>query len=252
GNIDENYAARIAELADQVIVHIGSQKAILTRLGIPPEKIHIIPHGTVLSDEDQKNSRQKLGLPVDGKILLMFGFIKKHKCQHIVLEALSEVLEKFKDTYLFVAGGLAPSALKKDRDYAEFIEKRTEELGLQKNVIYPNKFFPNEDVPFLFGASDIVLYPYDEGDLSASGSLHLALGAKKIVIASRIPKFEELKEVSDELLVLPYNSSEIAKIILRAFEDQEFNQYVLDRTEVFRRRTSWQAVARKHLELYLR
>lgn len=252
GNIDENYAARIAELADQVIVHIGLQKVILTRLGIPSEKIHIIPHGTELSDEDQKNSRQKLGLPIDGKILLMFGFIKKHKCQHIVLEALSEVLEKFKDTYLFVAGGLDSSALKKDRDYAEFIEKRTEELGLQKNVIYPNKFFPNEDVPYLFGASDIVLYPYDEGDLSASGSLHLALGAKKFVIASRIPKFEELKEVSDELLVLPYNSSGIAKTTLRGFEDQEFNQYVLGRTEEFRRKTSWQAVARKHLELYLR
>ncbi|MEE9190937.1 MAG: hypothetical protein V3U16_09230, partial [Candidatus Neomarinimicrobiota bacterium] len=137
-------------------------------------------------------------------------------------------------------------------DYAEFIEKRTEELGLKRNVIYANKFFPNEDVPYLFSASDIVLYPYDEGDLSASGSLHLALGSKKFVIASKIPKFDELKEVCEKLLVSTYNFSEIAKIILRAFEDQDFNEYVLDRTEVFRRKTSWQAVARKHLELYLK
>lgn len=252
GNIDENYAAGIAELADKVIVHIESQKEALTRLGIASEKIYIIPHGTELSDEDQKISRQKFGLPVNGKIILIFGFIKKHKCQHIVLEAMTEVLERFKDTYLFVAGGLAPSASKKDRDYAEFIEKRTEELGLKKNVICANKFFPNEDVPYLFGASDIVLYPYDEGDLSASGSLHLALGAKKFVIASKIPKFDELKEVSEKLLVSTYNSSEIARIILRAFEDQDFNKYVLDRTEVFRRKTSWQAVAKKHLELYLK
>ncbi len=252
GNIDENYAARIAELADQVIVHNESQKEALTRLGIASEKIYIIPHGTELSDEDQNISRQKFGLPVDGKIILMFGFIKKHKCQHIVLEAMTEVLERFKDTYLFVAGGLKPSALKKDRDYAEFIEKRTEELGLKRNVIYANKFFPNEDVPYLFSASDIVLYPYDEGDLSASGSLHLALGSKKFVIASKIPKFDELKEVCEKLLVSTYNFSEIAKIILRAFEDQDFNKYVLDRTEVVRRKTSWQAVAKKHLELYLK
>ena len=250
GNVDENYAARIAELADRVIVHNESQKEALTRLGIPPEKIHIIPNGTELSDEDQKFSRQKFGLPADGKILLMFGFIKKHKCQHIVLEAMIEVLEKFKNAYLFVAGGLAPSAFKKDRDYVEFIVKRTEELGLKRNIIYADKFFPNEDVPYLFSASDIVLYPYDEGDLSASGSLHLALGAKKIVIASRIPKFEELKEVCDELLVLPYSASGIAKMVLRLFEDQEFNQYVLDRTEKFRRKTSWSVIARKHLELY--
>jgi len=250
GDIDENFAANIAQLADQVIVHLELQKTILARLGISSEKIHVIPHGTELSDEDKEASRKRLGLPMDAKILLMFGFIKKHKCLHIVLEALVEILQRFKDVYLFVAGGLAPSASKKDRDYAQLIDKRIKELGLQKNVIYPNSFFPNEEVPYLFGASDIVLFPYYEEDRSASGSLHLALGAKKFVIASRIPKFEELKEVCDELLVLPYNASGIAKIALRLFEDQEFNQYVLDRTEKFRRRTSWCAVARKHLELY--
>jgi len=252
GNIEEKYAARIAALADQVIVHVASQKEILTRLGIPAEKIYIIPHGTELSDEDQNISRQRFGLPAKGKILLMFGFIKKHKCQHVVLEALAELLEKFADTYLFVAGALAPAALKKDRDYAEFIVKRTKELGLQKNVIYANKFFENEDVPYLFGAANIVLYPYDEGDLSASGSLHLALGAKKIVIASKISKFDELKEVCKDLLVSPYHSADIAKIALRVFEEKDFHQYVLEKTEKFRMSTAWQVIARKHLKLYLR
>ncbi|MGB7534005.1 MAG: glycosyltransferase family 4 protein [Halobacteriota archaeon] len=251
GAVDENFAARIAQLADQVIVHLKSQKVILARLGIPSKKIHVISHGTELSNEDQKASRKMLGLPTDAKVLLMFGFVKKHKCLHVVLEALVEILEKFKDVYLFVAGGLAPTASQKDRDYAEFVGQRIVELDLQKNVIYPNKFFPNEDVPYLFGASDIVLFPYYEEDLSASGSLHLALGANKPVIASRIPKFEELKEVCDELLVLPYNSSGIAKIALRLFEDPEFERFVLDRTEQFKQRTSWQAVAKQHLEVYV-
>ena len=252
GAVEEDFAARIAQLADQVIVHLESQKAILTRLGIPSEKIHIIPHGTELSNENRKASRKRLGLPVDAKILLMFGFVKKHKCLHVVLDALVEILEKFKDVHLFVAGGLAPTASQKDRDYTEFVTRRIAELGLQKNVIYPNRFLPNEDVPYLFGASDIVLFPYYEEDRSASGSLHLALGAGKPVIAARIPKFEELREVCDELLVLPYNSSGIAKIALRLFEDPKFERYVLDRTELFRKRTSWQAVAKQHLELYQR
>jgi glycosyltransferase involved in cell wall biosynthesis len=250
GKVDEDFAARIAQLSDEVIVHLESQKAILRRLGISSEKIHVIPHGTEISNEDKEFSRKKLGLPVDAKILLMFGFVKRHKCLHIVLEALVEIIERFKDARLFIAGGLAPSASKKDIEYADFCRNKIDELGLQKNVIYPNKFFPNEDVPYLFAASDIVLFPYYEEDRSASGSFHLALGAKRPVIASRIPKFEELREICDEMLVLPYNSSGIARIAMRVFEDPKFRDYVLDRTEQFRQKTSWQAIARKHLELY--
>ncbi len=250
GAVDEDFAARIAKRADEVITHLPTQEAILTRLGVPQGKIHVIPHGTELSDEDKEASRRRLGLPADGKILLMFGFIKKHKCLHIVLEALVEILERSKDVYLFVAGGLAPTASKEDRAYAELAGKKIEELGLQKNVIYPNRFFPNEDVPYLLRAADVVLFPYYEEDRSASGSFHLAIGAKVPIIASRIPKFEELKNICDELLVLPYNASGIAGVAIRLFEDSAFRQHVLSRTEEYRNLTSWQTVAGQHLQLY--
>jgi len=249
-SVDEDFAARIATLADAVIVHLPTQEAILTRLGVPSKKIHIIPHGTELNDENKEVSRKRLGLPVDAKILLMIGFIKRHKCLHIVLDTLVEILEKFEDVYLFVAGGLAPTASKSDIEYAEYIGRRIEKLGLQKNVIYPNKFFPNEDVPYLLSSADIVLFPYYEEDRSASGSFHLAIGAKKPIIASRTPKFEELKNICDELLVLPYNSSGIAGIAIRLFEDSKFRQYVVSRTEEYRNYTSWQTIASQHLQLY--
>jgi len=250
GAVDEDFAARIAGLADEVIVHLPAQEAILTRLGIPSKKIHVIPHGTELCEEDKEVSRNRLDLPVNAKILLMFGFVKPHKNFHIVLDAFVEILEKFGDVYFFIAGGLAPTASEKDREYAEFLARRIAELKLEKNVIYSNKFFPNEDVPYLLRAADIVLFPYYEEDRSASGSFHLAIGAQKPIIASRIPKFEELKNICDELLVLPRNSSGIAGIATRLFEDQKFRQYVFDRTEGYRNLTSWQAVASRHLQLY--
>ena len=70
------------------------------------------------------------------------------------------------------------------------------------------------------------------------------------MIASRTPKFEELKNISDELLVLPGNSPGIAETAIRLFEDRVFNKYVVDRTGDYRMLTSWETVARRHIELY--
>jgi glycosyltransferase involved in cell wall biosynthesis len=252
GAIDEDYAARVAGLADEVIVHLPAQQAILTRLGIPSKKIHVIPHGTELSDEDPKVSRKRLGLPVDAKILLMFGFVKPHKNFHIVLDALVEIRKKFNDVCFFIAGGLALTASDKDKAYAELVCRKIEDLKLENNVIYPNNFFPNQDVPFLLRSADIILFPYSEEERAASGSFHLAIGAQRPVIASRMPKFEELKNINDELLVLPYNSSGIAGTVIRLFEDRDFRQYVIDRTDDYRKLTSWETVARQHIKLYRR
>jgi len=65
------------------------------------------------------------------------------------------------------------------------------------------------------------------------------------------PKFEEVKNISDELLVLPDNTTGIAKTAIRLFTDTVFEQYILDRTEQYRRATSWPMTVRKHLRLYL-
>ena len=250
GTMDENFAKRIAERADEVIVHLTSQKAVLKRLGIPLEKTHVIPHGTLLSNADKNISRARLKLPAEGKIILMTGFVKPHKCVHVALDVLNEIREEAEDAHLFVAGGLTPGASKEDRTYAEFLSKRIKELDLCDRVIFPNRFFSNEDIPYILGAADVVLFPYYSEDRSASGPFHLAIGAKKPVIASRISKFEALKTICDELLVLPSNTSGIARIVLRLFTDTKFERYVLERTERYRRATSWAAVASRHLALY--
>lgn len=235
-----------------MIVHLESQRSVLLRLGIPETKIQVIPHGSELSKADPVESRRKLGLPLDAKVILMFGFIKPHKCLHVVVEAMPEIIARVPEAILFVAGGLSPNAPPQHREYVEMVEKKIRAKGMEDHIILPNKFFPNEDVPCLFAASDVVLFPYFEEDRSASGSFHLALGAGKPIVASRIPKFEELKNVSDELLVLPYNSEGLAKTVIRLFTDADFRKQVEIRTERYARATSWENVAQKHLELYKR
>ena len=247
----ENHIKKIAELADEVIVHLESQKAILERLRIRSEKIHIIPHGTPLCDADKKDSRRRLKLPEEGKIITVFGFINHFKGLDVSLKVLKRIIKNVEDVYLFIAGGLAPTASEKDREYAQFIKKRIVKDKLTDNVLFSDSFISNEEIPYVFGASDVVLYLHYHEDRSASGSVHLAIGAKKPVIAYRVPKFEMVKNISDELLILPGDVSGIARTAIRIFTDKEFEQYVLDRTEQYRRATSWPVTVHKHLRLYL-
>ena len=251
GVVDEKFVKIIAELADEVIVHLKSQKAILERLKIPSEKVHIITHGTALSDADKKDSRRRLQLPEEGKILTVFGFLNPIKGPDVSLDVLKEIQEEVEDVYLFIAGGLAPTASEKDRRYVQSLKETIKKDKLTGNVLFSNGFIPNEELPYVFGASDVVLYPHYHEDRSASGSVHLAIGAKKPVIAYRVPKFEVVKNISDELLILPGNVSGIAKTAIRLFKDKEFEQYILERTEQYRRATSWPVTVRKHLRLYL-
>ncbi len=247
----ENCVKKIAELADEVIVHLDSQKAILERLGIPSEKIHIITHGTALSDADKKDSRRRLKLPEEGNIITVFGFINPFKGLDVSLEVLKEIIYEVEDVYLFIAGGLAPTASEKQRKYVQFLKKMILKNKLTDNVLFSDNFISNKEIPYVFGASDVVLYLHYHEDRSASGSIHLAIGAKKPVIAYRVPKFEVVKHISDELLILPGDVSGIAQTAIRLFTDKEFEQYVLERTEKYRRATSWPVTVRKHLRLYL-
>ncbi len=247
----EDYTKRIAELADEIIVHIDSQKAILERLGIPSVKIHVITHGTALSDEDMKDSRRRLNLPEEGKIITAFGFINTFKGLDVLLDVLREIREEVKDVYLFIAGGLPPTATEKNRRYFQNLKEVVGKNNLTDNVIFSNTFIPNEDLPYVFGATDVVLFPHFHEDRSASGSIHLAIGAKKPVIAYRAPKFEVVKNISDELLILPGNISGFAQTAIRLFTDREFEQYILERTDQYRMKTSWPVTVRKHMRLYL-
>jgi glycosyltransferase involved in cell wall biosynthesis len=248
----EEFTKRIAERADEVIVHLESQKAILGRLGIPPEKTHVITHGTAVSDADKNESRRRLRLPEKGKILTLFGFINPIKGPDIALEVLKKVQKEVEDdVYLYIAGGIAPTASPKDRGYIVDLRKKIKQLKLTDSVIFTAEVIPNEELPYVFGASDVVLYPHYHEDRSASGSIHLAIGAKKPVIAFRVPKFGVVKNVSDELLMLPGNISGIAQTTIRIFSDKEFERYILERTDHYRRVTSWPVTVRKHLRLYL-
>ena len=251
GKEGERIVRALVDWADKVIVHQKCQRLILQRMGVPEDKVELIPHGTEITRRDKVEARRRLKLPESAKIMLMFGFIKHTKNIHLVVASLKKIAVEVPDVYLFIAGGLAPDAPQEDQDYLYLIRKKINELGpFKEHVLFAGYFFPHQDMPDLLASADVILFPYCNEERSASGAFHLALGAGKPVVAYRIPKFEELSEICDDLLVLPNNKHGLKRAIIRVLTDDEFRNFAISRIEQYAQRTSWENIAREHMRVY--
>jgi len=250
----EEYNCKMGNLVDCEIVHLDKPlRRVLLRMGVAKEKIETIPHGTELLEQlEGSQAKKRLGLP-QGRLILSFGFIMRGKNQLSLIEALPLIVKDVPDAYLFIAG--YPRAMNSDNlSYMELCKERSRELGVEDRVIFSNSFIATEDVHVVFSAADCCCYLYYEENRSGSGTLHLALGSGKPIIASRIPKFEEeiMENVSDEILCLPNNIEGIAMIIVRIFKDERFTNQIVKSIREYALDTSWKEIAKRHLTLYKR
>lgn len=100
---------------------------------------------------NKSDARKALGLPVDKKLVLFFGLIRKYKGLDILLDAMNE-LKTQPDINLVIAGEFYEDK----QPYLDLIEK----YGINGQVILHGKFIANEDVKLYFSAADIVALPY--------------------------------------------------------------------------------------------
>ena len=244
----EEYNRKIGKLTHTIVVHQDSMKKSLSSQGIPENLIHVIPHGTeILKKVDKKEARKRLNLPEDGKIILSFGFFSKYKNRDLVIEALPYVLDRVQNAYLLFSGYPRKEAKKE----VDACVKKAEKLGVKDRVILMKRFVPDEEIHLVFGASDVVVFPYFQKYFSASGSLHLAIGAFKIPVVSNIPKFEEVPQnISEELTFEPKNPSDLARILVKVLKDENFRKAAVEKVKNYALETSWDEVAKKHLQIY--
>lgn len=248
----EDYNRRIGELADGVVVHQRSQREALLRQGLREELIHLIPHGTEpLERVPRGTARRELKLPEEGRIILSFGFLGgRYKNKGVLVEALARLIDQVPDAHLFFSGYPREGNLE-DLGSRKQLEERAKQLGLEGRVHFAERFIPDEEVHLVFSASDVAVFPYLQSFFSASGALHLALGAGLPVVVSRVPKFEEVpQEISPEVTFDPHDPEELAKVLKRLLGDEGFERRILERVRAYALKTSWEETARAHLGLY--
>ncbi|MCH8901985.1 MAG: hypothetical protein IIC88_06770, partial [Chloroflexi bacterium] len=160
------------------------------------------------------------------------------------------VLDKVPDCHLFLSGHVR-EWIREDCEKRKLYQSLSQRHGVQDRVLFAEKFIVDDEIDLAFAAADLAAFPYAQDYLSASGALHLALGAFKPVVVSRIPKFEEVwTEISSEVTFDAESSSQLASILIRLLIDADFRESIALRVKSYALRTTWEVIARDHLRLY--
>jgi len=77
------------------------------------------------------------------------------------------------------------------------------------------------------------------------------MGSFKPIVVSKIPKFEEVpREISNELVFDPNDSSSLAKILIKLLVDNDFREIIVGNIKRYALATSWDLIAKTHIQLY--
>lgn len=138
-------AARVFAVSD-------SLKQVAVSLGIPADRIRVIPNGvdtTAFAPGHQREARAALGLPSERPIVLSVGVLSPRKGHQRVLQVLPMVLAAQPDLLYVVVGGAGVEG-----DTESLLRRQIEELGLQDSVYLAGPR-PHVEIPRWLAAADV-------------------------------------------------------------------------------------------------
>ncbi len=208
-----------------------------------PNGVDLTRYSTQRTPHDER-LRQRLGIDDgSGPIVLAVGGVEARKNTLGLLDAFAALTKRHPHARLIIAGGA--SLLDHDA-YARALMERVSEYGLLEKVVITGPL-DDADMPALFRCADVLaMVSLREG----FGLVVLeALACGTPVVASNIAPFTEYLDDSLCCWAAPTDPASVASALERVIDGRhrtDFNHAVpalLDRM-------SWQASARKHLDIY--
>jgi len=244
----------LISLSDRLVVMARKGVEILTEVyGVPEEKIDLIPHG-IPDVEFMESAAFKEQFGVRGKkVLLTFGLIGPGKGIEHVIEALPAIVRKHPDVIYLVLGATHPNLLAHEGErYRISLERLAADLGLEKHIIFHNRYVTPVDLKEFIGATDVYLTPYLNAAQVTSGTLAYVFGAGKAVVSTRYWHAEELL-AEDRGVLVPFSDPEaIAAGVCGLLEDGGRMERMRREAYAMGRGMIWPAVAEMYLDSFRR
>lgn len=241
----------VAAEASCMLVHSERMRLDLLARGVSPRKVVVIPHGSkAMERRDPAESRRALGLPQDAPVVLFFGFIWLGKGLDFLLDVFARVKRALPQTWFYI-GGYTRQKVFYTKAYMAYLQARMWSLGISKQTRLFGDYVPDEMVPTIYSAADVVAMPYNQPYASVSGVVHQTAGIGKLMLCSQIAKFDEVEQFISPDLVVPHDDKRAwTRELVRLLTDTAHAEAMRAQIERFAAETSWPVVAKRHLELY--
>jgi glycosyltransferase involved in cell wall biosynthesis len=243
----------IALLSDRLIVMSEhSSKLLQSVFHVPEDKIDIIPHGVPdLPFGDPNYYKDTSG--TEGKaVLLTFGLLSPNKGIERVIEALPRIVAQHPEVVYVIVGATHPHIRRREGDqYRLQLQALARKLGVERNVIFHNRFVSPEEMAQFVGSADIYITPYRYEAQAVSGTLAYAVGAGKAVISTPYWHASELLDDGRGVLVPFEDSSAIATAALDLLDNEATRHAMRKRAYLFARDTVWNKVAQSYMSAFV-
>ena len=132
---------------------------------------------------DRDEARKQLSIPQGVPTILFFGYIRKYKGLDLLLRAMPEMIAKYPEIRLIVAGEFYG-------DEAEYRSLINELKIPAKNLVLATDYIANEEVAKYFSAANAIVLPYRSA--TQSGIVQIAYNFDAPVIATPVGGLPEI------------------------------------------------------------
>jgi glycosyltransferase involved in cell wall biosynthesis len=210
--------------------------------------VEVIHHGIHDFQEDPELSKKKLGL--EGKLVLStVGFVGRGKGIEHAIRALPAVVDKHPNVLYVVAGCTHPSEIEREKGYRRILMREAARRGLQKHVLFIDKYLPLDEHLRLIQMSDICLTPYVEYNKTSSGVLSYCIGLMKPVVSSPFLYAQEVLAEGRGVLAWPTDYRIFAECINRLINNSDIRNAIKEKLRDYREHMRWVNVAKRYSEL---
>lgn len=218
---------------------------------IAGKKVLLIPHGIPdLPFVDNYYYKHKFGME-GRRTILTFGLLSRDKGIEVMLRAMPAIIKAEPSVLYIILGMTHPSVLKNEGESYRFgLQQMIKELGLQKHVIFHNRFVDDEELHNFLCATDVYVTPYVNEERLTSGTLSFAVGTGKAVVSTPYWAATELLAGDRGKLVRFGDSKQMAETIIEILQDYSLFYSLRRKAYEYGRSRTWPKIGQAYWRLF--